>query len=147
MRIGLLTMSDGREFVHRHIEGFARDCEERIAAALQAEGHDVIRAGSLPWTNDLATAEARRVADSRPDLTIFNYPVWAFPHFTMLAAAGSPGPLLLLSNIDPQQPGMVGMLAGGGALDQIGRVHGRVWGESSDASVLAAVVVHVRAGH
>src|SRR6266705_3312579 len=121
MRVGLLTMSDGRDFVHRHIESFARDSEERIAAALRTAGHDVIRAGALLWTNELASAEARRVADSRPDLTIFNYPVWAFPHFTMLAA--------------------------GGALDQIGRVHGRIWGEISDASVLAAVLVHVRAGH
>jgi L-fucose isomerase len=147
MRVGLLTMSDGRDFVHRQVEGFARDCEDRIAAALRADGHDVTRAGSLLWTSDLATSQARRVADARPDLTIFNYPVWAFPHFTMLAAAESPGPLLLLSTIDPQQPGMVGMLAGGGALDQIGRPHGRVWGEISDAAVLAAVLVHARAGH
>src|SRR4030088_255940 len=97
-------MSDGRDFVHRGIEGFARDSEDRIAGALRAAGHDVVQTDDLVWTNDLASTEARRVADSRPDLTIFNYPVWAFPHFTMLAAAESPGPLLLLSNINPQQP-------------------------------------------
>jgi hypothetical protein len=35
---------------------------------------------------------------------------------------------------------MVGMLAAGGALDQIGWVHGRMWGEISDASVLETVL-------
>jgi L-fucose isomerase len=144
-RVGLLTISDGRDYVHRDIAGFAGAAEARIATALEAAGHEVIRAGEIVATNVGATAEARRVADARPDLTIFHYPVWAFPHFTMLAAEQTPGPLLLLSSIDPQQPGMVGMLAAGGALDQIGRVHGRVWGDIGDDAVLAKVRVHVRA--
>ena len=57
-----------------------------------------------------AVTQARRLADQRPDLCIVNLPVWAFPHFTMLAARELPGPLLLFSNLDPQYPGMVGML-------------------------------------
>ena len=72
---------------------------------------------------------ARTVAAVGVDLTVLHYAVWAFPHFTMLAAGALSGPLLLLSNIDPVQPGMVGMLAAGGALDQIGRDHVRLWGE------------------
>ena len=84
---------------------------------------------SVVWTNELAVAEARRLADAQPDLTIVNIPVWAFPHFTMRAARELPGPLLLFSNVDPQYPGMVGMLAAAGALDQIGRTYGRAWGD------------------
>jgi L-fucose/D-arabinose isomerase len=72
--------------------------------------------------------------------------VWAFPHFTMRAARELPGPLLLFSNVDPQYPGMVGMLAAGGALDQIGRTHGRAWGDVDDPEVMARVDAHVRAG-
>ena len=56
----------------------------------------------------------------------------------MLAAGETPGPLLLFSNVDPQYPGMVGMLAAAGALDQIGRVYGRAWGDIADPDVLAA---------
>ena len=41
---------------------------------------------------------------------------------------------------------MVGMLAAAGALDQIGRVHGRAWGEIDDPAVLARVEAHLRAG-
>ncbi|MDQ4092142.1 MAG: fucose isomerase, partial [Actinomycetota bacterium] len=76
-RVGLLTFSDGRDFVHADIKMFGQDVEGRIAQALEQAGHEVIRATEPIWTNTLATTEARRVADARPDLTIFNYPVWA----------------------------------------------------------------------
>ena len=57
----------------------------------------------------------------------------------MLAAREPPGPLLLFSNVDPQYPGMVGMLAAAGALDQIGRSYGRAWGDVADPQVLARI--------
>lgn len=144
-KIGILTMSDGREFVHRDIEKFVLNAESSLAAALEGAGHEVIRAEEPIWTNRLATKEARRVADGRPDLTIFNYPVWAFPHFTMLAAGEIPSPLMLFSSIDPVQPGMVGMLAGAGGLDQIGRTYGRAYGDASDPEVFSRLDSYARA--
>ena len=144
-KVGIITMSDGREFVHRDIEEFARGVEAEISEALERAGHEVVRAREVVWTNELASAEARRVADERPDLTIFNIPVWAFPHFTMLAARETPGPLMLFSNINPEQPGMVGMLAAAGALDQIGRTYGRAWGDVSDPTVFSRVDSYARA--
>jgi L-fucose isomerase len=139
-------MSDGRDFVARDLAEFCRDAEHRIAAALTAAGHEVVCADEPVWTSELATGQSRRIADARPDLTIFHYPVWAFPHFTMLAATAISGPLLLLGNIDPQYPGMVGMLAAGGALDQISRTHARAWGDIDDPQVLDRVLTQVRAG-
>jgi L-fucose/D-arabinose isomerase len=139
-------MSDGREGVHRDIEKFARRVEAEISASLEESGHEVVRAREVVWTNRLAVSEARRVADTRPDLTIFNIPVWAFPHFSMLAAGETPGPLLLFSNINPEQPGMVGMLAAAGGLDQIGRTYGRAYGDVSEPAVVARLDAHVRAG-
>jgi len=144
--IGLLTVSDGRESVHQDVAEFAGGVEAEIARALVGQGHEVVRAGEIVCSNDLAVAEARRLADHRPDLTVISIPVWAFPHFTMLAAAELPGPLLLFSNVDPRYPGMVGMLAAAGALDQIGRVHGRAWGDASDREVVVALDRHARAG-
>lgn len=143
-KVGILTFSDGRDFVHRDIQKFARGVEDEIAGVLREAGHKVVQANEVVWTSSLAAAEARRVADTRPDLTIFNIPVWAFPHFSMLAAKQTPGALLLFSNINPRYPGMVGMLAAAGGLDQIGRSYGRVWGDISDPEVLARVETHIR---
>jgi L-fucose isomerase len=145
-RVGILTFCDGRDFVVNDVGDFSRRVEDQVVAALTESGHDVVRAAELVWTNEIATREARRVADQRPDLTIFNIPVWAFPHFTMLAARATPGPLLLFSNINPEYPGMVGMLAGAGGLDQVGRVYGRAWGDISDAAVMARLQAQISAG-
>src|SRR5262249_26468498 len=93
--VGLLTVSDGRESVHRDVESFAADVQAGIAGALEHAGHVVVQAQEIVWTNELAVREARRIADARPALTIISIPVWAFPHFTMRAAREIPGPLLL----------------------------------------------------
>jgi L-fucose/D-arabinose isomerase len=144
-KVGILTFSDGRDFVHEDVEKFCRDVEGDIAGALENAGHEVVRAREVVWTNRLAVREAQRLSGERPDLTIFNIPVWAFPHFSMLAAGETPGPLLLFSNVNPQYPGMVGMLAAAGGLDQIGRVYGRAWGDVSEPGVLARVEAHASA--
>ena len=144
--VGLLTVSDGREGVHRDVEPSASAVEGRISRALERAGHKVVQAQHVVWTNELAVREARRIADERPALTIINVPVWAFPHFTMRAARELPGPLLLFSNIDPRHPGMVGMLAAAGALDQVGRSYGRAWGEIEDPAVWRRIETHIQAG-
>jgi L-fucose isomerase len=138
-RIGLMSISDGRDYVHQGIADFIRTAEDKLATRLAEAGHEVVRGADIVSTNTLATSVARQVAAANVDLTVLHYAVWAFPHFTMLAAGSLPGPLLLLSNINPVQPGMVGMLAGGGALDQIGRTHARLWGDPDDAELIAAI--------
>lgn len=146
-RVGILSFSDGREFVHHGIASFVADVEARIATACAASGHEVIRAIEPITSSEVAVAEGRRLAAQRPDLTIFNYPVWGFPHFTAHAARATDGPLLLFSNIDPAYPGMVAMLAAGGSLDQLGRRHERLWGDVADGPVAARLNALVRAAH
>jgi L-fucose isomerase len=145
-RVALLTKSDGRDYVARDLVTFCREAENAVADMLAAAGHEVIRGDEAISSNDAASREARRVAASAPDLTIFHYPVWAFPHFSMLAANATTGPLLLLGNIDPAYPGMVGMLAAGGGLDQIGRTHVRAWGNITDPDVRDRVLGYLAAG-
>jgi L-fucose isomerase len=145
-RIAVMSVSDGRPSVHRDLDEFVRGAEGRVAGALRSRGHDVLAAEEPVRTNELAVATGRRLADARPDLTLVNIPVWAFPHFTVLAARETPGPLALFSNVDPKYPGMVGMLAAGGALDQLGRVHERAWGDVADDAVLDRLDALARAG-
>ncbi|MEU6736797.1 L-fucose/L-arabinose isomerase family protein [Streptomyces physcomitrii] len=144
-RIGLLSLSDGRDFVHRDVtEHIARAARE-LAAMLTEAGHEVVLAPEQVSSNTLATSQARWLSDQHLDLTIFHHSVWTFPHFTMLAAEATRGPLLMVANIDPQFPGMVGLLAGGGGLDQIGRVHSRAWGDLGEPAVRERILAEVRA--
>jgi L-fucose isomerase len=145
LKFGILTFSDGRDFVAKDLVGFATGVESTIAGRLEALGHKVVRGTQVISSHQAATTEARRIADSRPDLTIFNIPVWAFPHFSLLAADATPGAILLFSNLNGAYPGMVGMLAAGGGLDQIGRHHSRAWGNVEDPAVLARVLGYGRA--
>jgi L-fucose isomerase len=145
LKFGILTFSDGRDFVAQDLVGFASGVQAAIGGRLEALGHQVFHGTQVISSHEAATAEARRIADCRPDLTIFNIPVWAFPHFSLLAADATPGAILLFSNLDGRYPGMVGMLAAGGGLDQIGRHHGRAWGSVEDEAVLARVLSYGRA--
>ena len=43
-RIGILSMSDGRDFVSRDIASFIADSAEAVAAALRTAGHEVVLA-------------------------------------------------------------------------------------------------------
>jgi L-fucose isomerase len=144
-RIGILTVSDGRRNVFDSIESFCRGTEERLANGLTERGHDVVRAHEVVGSADVAVAEARRLDAQRPDLVIVNIPVWAFPHFTVRAAREVAAPLLLFSNVDPQYPGMVGMLAAAGGLDQVGRRYARAWGDVADPAVLGRLDAQARA--
>jgi L-fucose isomerase len=96
-------------------------------------------------SNTLATSVAREVAAASVDVTVFYYAVWSFPHFTMLAADATCGPLVLVASTDPTEPGLVGMLAAGGALDQIGRAHTRLWGAPEEVTLTGAIGVQARA--
>jgi len=135
-RIALATASDGRDFVHEEVGPFGLDVQSRLAAALRGRGHEVCTgAGDLSSNTD-AVRLGRELAAAHPDLTLINYPVWAFPHFSLLFASQGSGPLALFSNIDPKYPGMVGMLAAGGGFDQVGRQHSRIWGDPADPAVI-----------
>ncbi len=146
-KVGILTFSDGREAVHQEVEPVGREFQEQLAEALRNTGEvELITGQEIIWTAELAQNEARRLANEGCDVTIFNFAVWSFPHLAVVAAKFAPGPFLLFSNINPQYPGMVGMLASAGALDQIGVFHGRLFGDIRDPQVLRKVLAFIRAG-
>jgi L-fucose isomerase len=144
-RIGVISISDGRDHVHARNAAFIAGKQAGLVRSLEAQGHQVATGSSAVATNREATAIAREVAASGVDLTVLYYAVWSFPHFTMLAADATPGPLLLVASTDPTEPGLVGMLAAGGALDQIGRRHTRLWGSPDDAELATGIGATARA--
>ena len=85
-----------------------------------------------------------KLRDAGVECTILNYAIWAFPHFTSIATEFAPGPFLCFSNINPQYPGLVAMLAAAGSLNQIGVFHARVSGDIDDAATLERVMQFVQ---
>ncbi|OZM72194.1 fucose isomerase [Amycolatopsis antarctica] len=144
-RIGVVSISDGRDHVHARNAEFIQSKQDGLVRTLTAAGHEVVTGAELVATNTLASSVTREVAAAGVDVTIFYYAVWSFPHFTMLAADATRSPLILVASTDPTEPGLVGMLAAGGALDQIGRTHTRLWGAPDDGELADSVGVHARA--
>ncbi len=144
-RVGVLTFSDGRSFVAEQVEALNRSFQDRLRHRLESDGHQVITGEEIVWTNEGAVREAKRLAAAGCDCTIFNFAVWAFPHLPALASRFAPGPLLLFSNVNPQYPGLVGMLASAGGLNQAGTRFARAYGEIEDETTYARVRTFVRA--
>lgn len=144
-RIGLISLSDGRPYVAGDTDSHVRAAQAAVEAVLRDAGHEVVAVDAPITDSAAAVREARALGAAGVDAAILHYCVWAFPHFSAIAASELDVPLLLLSNIDPAYPGMVGMLAAGGALDQVGRRHERAYGDPTDPAVRDKLLRFVRA--
>ncbi|MFL5704131.1 MAG: L-fucose/L-arabinose isomerase family protein, partial [Ktedonobacteraceae bacterium] len=144
-KIGLLTFSDGRTFVAQEIDAFNRNAQDRLRLRLERDGYSVVAGEEIICTNEQAVREAKRLAAAGCDCTIFNFAVWVFPNLPALASRFVPGPLLLFSNIEPKYPGLVGMLASAGALNQAGTAYARVYGDIDDDAIYTKIQSFVRA--
>lgn len=145
-KVGILTFSDGRRYIHEDLVSTNQRYQERLAKALEATGEvEVVGGTEIIWTPKIARREGQRLAAVGVDLTIFNYAIWAFPHLTGVASRFAPGPFLLFSNLHPSEPGMVAMLAAAGMMDQLGDAYSRLWGDIEDPAVLQRVLAFIRA--
>ncbi|HLE14007.1 MAG TPA: L-fucose/L-arabinose isomerase family protein [Anaerolineales bacterium] len=146
-KIGILTFSDGRKYIHEDLLEVNQRYQNRLVAALEATGEvEPVAGQEIVWTPEIAQREGRRLAAAGVELTIFNFAIWTFPHLTAVATRFAPGPYLLFCNLHPSEPGMVAMLANAGMLDQIGLPYERVWGDIGDPDVLKRVMAFVRGG-
>ena len=145
-KVGILTFSDGRDYIHKSLVDLNWKYQRGIAAALEKTGLvEVVQGEEIVWNNETANQEGRRLAAAGCDLTILNYAIWCYPHLSAMATRFAPGPFLLFCNVHPSEPGMVGMLAAAGTMDQLGEKYTRVWGDINDPEVLAKVLSFIRA--
>src|SRR5437667_12814591 len=144
-KVGILTFSDGRPHVDNERRHVSREFQERIARRLLEAGWDVVTGRDIVWTTDLAKSEARYLAAENVEATLFNFAIWSFPHLPAIASQFAPGPFLLFSNVNSQYPGLVGMLASAGALDQVGAFCARVSGDGADDVVFSRALQFLRA--
>lgn len=145
-KIGILTFSDGRRFVHEELKPLNQKLLDKVVKTLEGTGEiETIPGGEIIWTPQLAKAQARKLQAKDIDGTILNFAIWSFPHLAAIAAQNGQGPYLMLSNLNPQYPGLVGMLASAGSLDQLGIPNQRLWGDITDKKVLNKVLTFARA--
>ncbi|NPV52375.1 MAG: L-fucose/L-arabinose isomerase family protein [Firmicutes bacterium] len=145
MRIGILGFSDGEPAVHEQLKDIVQKQMDAIAAALEKTGKvEVVRGRGLVNSARMAKDEALRMVAEDVDGVIFSYGVFSFPNFSAIAARNSRSPILLAANLNPDWPGMVAMLAGGGALNHLGIKHFRVAGDIDDPEVLEKVMAFCR---
>lgn len=146
IKVGLLTMSDGRIYLHKEFEQLNFEKQHSIAEALRATGEfEVVEGERIINSNTVAKEEGIRLRENGVEATIFNYTIWCYPQFTVTAQNFAPGPYLLFSNLHPSQCGMVGMLAAAGSLDQIGVKYSRLWGDVADGEVKGKMIAFLKA--
>lgn len=145
-RVGIITFSDGREYAHKPQIEENLNFQEGLKSALERRGFEVV-AGEVVWSNASAREEAQKLARAEVDCTIFNYAVWAFPQFSVMASHFAPGPIILFGQVNPAKPGMVAVLAAAGALEQTGLVPIRIFGSIQDDAVAKQVATAVRAAY
>jgi len=145
-KIGILTFSDGRKYLHeRHYQTNQR-YQRRLQETLEKTGVvEVVTGMDIIGNPATAHQEGLRMRQAGVDMTILNYAIWCYPHFSAIAANSAPGPFLLFSNLNPSEPGMVAMLATAGTMDQLGYPYDRVWGDIGDELVLQRVMRYIRA--
>ncbi|MCJ7519006.1 MAG: L-fucose/L-arabinose isomerase family protein [Anaerolineaceae bacterium] len=146
IKVGILTFSDGRKYIHDSLVELNQRYQDRLAAALEFTGFiDVVAGREIIWTPGGARSEGKWLQENGVDVTIFNYAIWAFPHLSAIATTFAPGPYLLFSNLHPSEPGMVAMLSSAGTMDQLGLTYTRVWGDIQNPATLEKVVKYIRA--
>jgi len=148
IKIGILAFSDGREYVHKQLKSINQRFLKMTADVLRNTGEiEPVIGEEIIWTPQPAKAQAKKILDQNIDGTIFNFLTWSFPNFAIIAAQNGKSPHLMLSNLNPQYPGLVAMLASAGALDQLGLFNERIWGDISKKKIKKKVLTFCRAAH
>ena len=145
-RIGLLSLSDGRERVHEELVPVIEQYNDSLVAVLETTDEVEVIRGSTPLNNpEAARHESERLKQAGVVGVILHQPVFGFPHFAVIAAQILDVPFLILSPREPNYPSLVGLLTVGGAFAQLEIPHVRIWNNIEESGVLARVLAFVRA--
>jgi L-fucose isomerase len=135
VRVGVLDFGDGRHYLQSPLEPVNREFREQLVRRLEAAGFDVVVGDDVIWQNEIAVRNGRRLAAAGVDAVVFNFSVWAWPQYARVAAQFCPQPIVMFSNVNPRYPGLVGMLANSGSLDQAGIPFTKSFGDVADDQV------------
>ncbi|MCC5877094.1 MAG: L-fucose/L-arabinose isomerase family protein [Candidatus Sumerlaeia bacterium] len=138
-KVGILTFGDGRDFLQKPLEKITENFEATLQKTLEGEGFEVVTGDEVIWRNDLAEKNGRKMTAEGVDCVIFHYAVWAWPQFARVAAQFCPQPIVMYANVNPAYPGLVGMLANAGSLDQVGIKYTKTFGDLDDGKTVGTL--------
>ena len=131
-KVGILTFGDGRDFLQSDLKEVNERFTQALQNCLEEDGFEVVVEPEVIGSNDVAVRAGRRMSAENVHCTVFNFCVWAWPQFARVASQFCPQPIVMFSNVNPQYPGLVGMLANAGSLDQVGIPFYKVFGDVED---------------
>lgn len=140
-KIGIIGFSDGDSEVKKELNPIVQAQVDAIVKAIAIDNKiEMIQASELVSSQKLAKDMADEMIKANVDGVIFSFGVFSFPNFSAICARELQKPILLMANLNPDWPGMVSMLASGGALNQLGIKHFRAYGDINDVRVMSKVV-------
>lgn len=141
VKIAVAHVADSRQdFFARRVSLFE---EEKQTLAWLKERYQLLESGALQSVQAVREF-ATEVRASGAQSLIIHLPIWADPVLSIKLSNLIPLPILLLGNGRPDTSSTVGMLGAGGALDQIGVDHVRVF-DHTQAAGRREVIGFVRA--
>lgn len=162
-KIGFLDFNDEREHVLEKTFENAQRLKKNVVATLEKTGKiEIIDPAislsgfdKMVWRVKIARKQARILAEADIDGLILHYSLWASPRLARMAIQiilrekkkkNRSIPILILTNLAPEQPGMVGGMAAAGGLDQLGIPNLRIWSRNiaNDPEKLKQIVTFVR---
>lgn len=143
--LGIIGVSDGDTQVHETLKDIVQAQVNTIVEELKKDGRvDIVEAECLVHSVQTAKEQAELLRNKGVDGTIISHGVFAFPNFSAIIAKNGKGPFMLCANLNPDWPGMVSMLAAGGALDHLGIAHFRAAGDFTEPEVLEKIIAFAR---
>lgn len=140
-KVAVMGFSDGDQEVHEQLKSVVQEQVDAVVSALKASGEvEVVVADRLVASAGEARRQGLATVAEDVDGTVFCYGVFSFPNFSAIAAQNGKGPFMLVATMNPDWPGMVAMLAAGGALHHLGIEHFRVAGDIREKEVLDQVI-------
>ncbi len=139
IKVGILTFGDGRDFLQKPTTKVNEKFLNELKQRLEKDEFDVVTGDEVIWQNEIAVRNGKMLTAEDVDCVIFNFAVWAWPQYARVAAQFCPKPILMFSNVNPEYPGLVGMLANAGSLDQVGIKFLKTFGDIHDDATYAQV--------
>ncbi|MDA2928151.1 L-fucose/L-arabinose isomerase family protein [Acidobacteria bacterium AH-259-G07] len=150
IKVGVLDFGDGRSFLKENLAPVNREFRQKLIKYLEEEGFEVVCGDEVIWQNEIAVRSGKKMAACAVDVVLFNFSVWAWPQYARVAAQFCPQPIVMFSNVNPQYPGLVGMLANSGSLDQAGIRFLKSFGDIAEPKVrsrLRSQIVAIAGAH